>query len=297
MKKQLGSKIGSNIFDLALGLFMVFVLIVTIYPFYYTLVLSFNNGHDSAVGGVFFFPRMFTLKNYSYVFINNSLLDAVVVTVARTVIGAACSVLFTAMVAYGLSKQDLMFRRFYMLAGIITMYFGGGLIPFYFILRSLKLLNTFMVFIIPALFSFYNAVLFIAFYKGIPASLKESARIDGAGEAYTFFRIILPLSLPIIATIALFNGVGQWNSWFDSQFFTTSEKLKTLQLILYQIIALASGQEELRRKLGITNDNAVVTIESVRYATMIIAIGPIIFIYPFVQKYFMKGMMIGAIKG
>jgi ABC-type sugar transport system, permease component len=293
MKKNPGEKV----FDVFLVIMMGAVLLITLYPFYYCVILSFNNGHDTNLGGIYFLPRVFTLKNYEYVFVNNALFKAFFITVSRTVLGTFISVLFTALVSYGLSKKDLMFRKFYMVAGIITMYFNGGLIPLYFVLKYMGLINNFLVFIVPYMLSFYNVILFIAFYSGIPSSLKESARIDGAGEMYTFFRIILPLSKPIIATIALFNGIEQWNSWFDSQFFTTNPNLKTLQMILYQIIALAQGQEKLKRQLGMSNDNAYVTIESVRYATMIVAIGPIIFIYPFVQKYFMKGMMIGAIKG
>ncbi|MCD9024794.1 carbohydrate ABC transporter permease [Cohnella silvisoli] len=293
MKKSLGEKIA----DVLIYAVLIIILIVTLYPFYNSLVLSFNNGHDSNLGGVYFYPRMFTLENYRRAMDNNLMGGAMTVTVARTLIGAATSVLFTAAVAYGLSKQDLMFRRTYIVIGIITMYFSGGIIPFYFVLKYLGLLDTFMVFIIPSLLSFWNVILFMSFFRTIPAPLLESARIDGAHEVFIFARIVLPLSVPIIATIALMNGIGQWSSWFDSQFFTTNPHLKTLQLILYEIIALAAGQERLKQQLGITNDTASYTIESVRYATMMISIGPVILIYPFIQKYFAKGMLIGAVKG
>lgn len=293
MKKSRNEKTA----DVFIYLFMVFVIIITLYPFYYCLVLSLNNGHDSNMGGVYFFPRAFTLENYRVVFVGNLLVSAFLVTVARTIIGTVTSVLFTAMVAYGLSKEGLMFKKAYVIFGIITMYFSGGLIPFYFVLKYLGLINNFMVFIIPGMLSFFNVILFIAFYKSIPFSLNESARIDGANEGFIFFRIVFPLSMPIIATIGLFNGIGQWNSWFDSQFFTTSPKLKTLQLILYEIIALAQGQDRMRQQLGLTNDTAKSTIESVRYATMMVTIGPIIMVYPFIQKHFVKGIMIGSVKG
>ncbi|UVI27443.1 carbohydrate ABC transporter permease [Paenibacillus spongiae] len=293
MKKSLKEKSA----DTALYLFMILIIVITLYPFYYCLVMSFNNGHDSNRGGIYLFPRVFTLANYEVAFQNHQMGKALLVTTARTVVGTLSSVLFTAAVAYGLSKENLMFRKFYMIMGITTMYFSGGLIPFYFVLKSLSMLNTFMVFIIPNLFGFFNAILFIAFFKNIPASLKEAARIDGASEAFVFFRIVLRLSTPILATIALFNGIGQWNSWFDSQFFTTNPNLKTLQLILFETIALAAGQEKLKQQLGVTNESAAYTLESIRYATMMIAIGPIIAIYPFITKYFTKGIMLGAVKG
>lgn len=276
---------------------MAAVVVVTLYPFYYCLVLSFNNGNDSNLGGIYLFPREFTLINYQKAIEGDNMGQALLVTVGRTAIGTFTSVLFTAAVAYGLAKPDLMFRKFYMIMGIVTMYFSGGLIPFYFVLKYLGLIDQFAVFIVPSLLAFFNVILFIAFFKSIPDSLKESARIDGAGEAYIFFAIVLRLSGPILATIALFNGIAHWNSWFDSQFFTTDPGLKTLQLILYEIIALASGQEKLRLQFGITNQNAAYTIESIRYATMMIAIGPIILVYPFITKYFTKGIMLGAVKG
>lgn len=286
-----------SIADIILNFIMLLVIIITLYPFYYCLILSFNNGYDTYLGNLYFFPRMFTLANYKMVFVNQRIFTAFVITTSRTLIGTATSVFFTASVAYGLSKKDLMFRKTYMILGIITMYFNGGLIPFYFVLRDLNLLNSFAVFIIPSLFAFFNAILFMTFFRTIPESLRESARIDGASEAFIYLRIILPLSVPIIATIALFNGVGHWNAWFDSQFFTTDPKYRTLQLILKEIMAKASAQEELKRQMGISLDSNLYTVESIRYATMMVAIGPIIFIYPFLQRYFIKGIMIGSIKG
>jgi putative aldouronate transport system permease protein len=188
-----------------------------------------------------------------------------------------------------------MFRKAYSIAAIITMYFGGGIIPYYFLLRSLGLLNNFLVFIIPNLFSYFNALLFIANFKSIPPSLFESARIDGAGEMTIFARIVLPVSAPILATIALFNGVGHWNAWFDVAIYTQDPALKTLQCLLWEIINYANNIEELSRKMNIPESS--MTVEAVRYTTMVIAVVPITIVYPFLQRYFVKGMLIGAIKG
>lgn len=290
-------KIKFNIFDQFINFFMIIVVFITVYPFYYSLILSLNNGYDTYLGNLFLWPRAFTWANYEIVFINPNIVSAFIVTISRTVIGSIASVFFTASVAYGLSKKDLMFRKTYLSLGLITMYFSGGLIPFYFVLKELKLLNTFAVFIIPALLSFYYVILFISFFRTVPESLRESARIDGANEAFIYIRIVLPLCVPIIATIALFNGVGQWNSWFDAQFFTTDPKFRTLQLVLMQIIARTAGQLQLSAQLGIELANPKYTMESIRYATMMVAIGPIVFIYPFLQRYFIKGIMVGSLKG
>ena len=291
MKKRAGSMIADGV----IGLILIFVVLITLYPFWYCLILSLNDGYDSRLGGIYLIPRVFTSRNYQVVFDNPQLIRSFLVTTARTVVGAGTHVFFTAVVAYGLAKKDLMFRRVYMLMGIITMYFGGGLIPFYFVLRNLGLINKFAVFIIPSLFSVFNALLFIAYYRGIPDSLAESARIDGANEIVILIRLIFPISMPIVATIALFSGVGHWNAWFDSAFFTTSERLQTLQLVLWRVINMAANQEFLNQKLGAKETDF--TIEGVRYATMMVAVGPIIFVYPFLQKYFVKGMLIGSIKG
>lgn len=265
------------------------------FPFWYCVVQSFNEGLDARAGGVYFWPRKFTMENYYNVFVSGRIVNAFLITAARTVVGTVASVLFQAMVAYGLSKRDLMFRRTYVIIGIITMYFSGGLIPFYFLLQSLGLINNFLVFILPRLCAWFNILLFIANFRSIPDSLPESARIDGAGEYKILWRIIFPSSTAIIATIALFSGVWHWNEWFDSAVYTSSQSLKTLQTILLEIIQYANNMEEMRRRMNVPDSS--MTVEALRYTTMVIAILPITMVYPFLQRYFVKGMMIGAIKG
>ncbi len=284
----------SEVLGLALlYLGLALVAFLTLYPFYYCLVQSLNNGYDSRIGGVYWWPRDFTLENFEAVFQNEHIVTAFGVTIARTLLGTVLSVVFTALFAYGISK-NIMGRKFYSTMGLITMYFSGGLIPFYFLIKDLGLLDTFWVYIIPSLFSYYNALLFMANFRAIPSSIEEAALIDGANEFKTFFVIILPLSTPILATIALFNGVYHWNDWFTTAIYTTDPGLYTLPAILKDIINYASSMEELRSRMAITEGK--VTIEALRYATMMVAVIPITLAYPFLQKYFVKGMMVGAVK-
>jgi putative aldouronate transport system permease protein len=291
MKRKIIS--GENLFQLTICVIAGLVAFSMLYPFYYCLVQSFNNGYDSRIGGVYWFPRKFTLENYQAVFVNPNILQTFVTTTLRTVTGTVASVFFTAMFAYGLSKK-IHFRKFYSVFGLVTMYFGGGLIPYYLLIRSLGLIDNFLVYIIPSLLSFYNALLFMANYRAIPSSIEESALIDGARPFVIFVRIVLPLSTPILATIALFNGVGHWNDWFTTAIYTRSQWLNTLPVLLRDIINYASNQTEITQHL--VQNRHLVTVEAIRYATMMVAVLPITVSYPFLQKYFVKGMLMGAIK-
>jgi putative aldouronate transport system permease protein len=264
-----------------------------LYPFYYCLVQSFNDGYDARVGGIYWFPRKFTIENYKAVFINPNIFQTFVTTAARTVFGTITSVFFTAMFAYGISK-NIKFRKFYSIMGLLTMYFSAGLIPYYLLIRTLHLMDNFLVYIIPGLLSYYNALLFVANFKAIPASIEESAFIDGVRPFKIFLHIVLPLSTPILATIALFNGVGAWNDWFTTAVYTRSQWLNTIPVLLQDIINFANNQQEMAKYMVLERQQ--ITIEAIRYATMIVAVAPIIFSYPFLQKYFVKGMLMGAIK-
>ncbi len=273
------------------------VLLATLYPFYYCLINSFNIGTDAQKGGIYFFPRQFTLDNYKIVFEYNTLAQTFMMTVLRTILGTATGIFFTAMVAYGLSQKHLLFRKTYSILGIITMYFSGGLIPYYLLLNKIGLINNFLVYIIPALYSVFNALLFMAFFRDIPESLKESARLDGANDFYIFLKVILPVSKPVLATLALFVGVGHWNDWFAPAFFMTNEKMITLPVLLIRMVADTETQQKLNDAVTLSGGQMrSVTLEAVRFATMIIAVFPITLVYPFIQKYFVQGMMVGAIK-
>lgn len=276
----------------------VVVLLITVYPIYYCLINSFNEGADAMLGGIYLFPRKFTLENYEMVFKNDSLLWAFVMTVLRTVVGTAISILMMAMAAYALSRRKLLFRKFYMVFGIVTLYFSASVVHSYLLYRQMSLLNNFWVYILPNVFQFYYIILFISFFDSLPPALIESARIDGANEFVTLFKIVLPLSTPVIATVALFAGVWHWNDWFHPAFFITSEKLMTMPAILMRAMSLAEAQQTLQRFSSVaTAQQTTSTMESIRYAMLIVAVAPITLIYPFVQRFFVKGMMIGSVKG
>jgi len=277
---------------------MALILIVTLYPFWYIFAVSLNDGKDAARGGIYFIPRIFTLDNYKAVFQNKYIMNAFMVSGLRTLIGTVTHVFFTGMVAFAMSKSNLIGRKFYMMVGTITMFFGGGLIPYYLLIRDLGLRNNFLVYIIPAMFNFWDMVIMMTFYREIPAELSESADIDGAGDLRVFLSIILPLSKPILATMALFCGVYQWNDFFMAVLFIDKNELLPIQTILFKIIAETEAQSMLTR----TNLPDVVarrrlTSESIKLATMVVTTVPIICVYPFLQKYFVKGMLIGSVKG
>ncbi|MGB3926311.1 MAG: carbohydrate ABC transporter permease, partial [Caldicoprobacterales bacterium] len=218
--------------DYIVDIINYFVLIavgfITLYPFYYIVVCSFNDGIDLMSGGVYFWPRKFSLASYKQFIGDPDWVNAFFVSVVRTVIGTLFSVIVTCMFSYGLSRKKLMFRRFYILLVIITMYFSGGLIPFYVLLRNLGLLNTFWVYIIPGTVNTFFTITGINFFNSIPDSIIEAAHIDGAKEIQVFWRIVIPISLPFIATLSLFVAVGHWNSWLDSAYYVREKRLHTL---------------------------------------------------------------------
>jgi len=287
---------GATIGDKVIVLFMLILCFVTLYPVWYTIVISFNDSADALRGGIYWFPRKFSLESYRTVFMDKSIIRAFGVTVARTVIGTVTSVLFTAMVGYAFSKKHIMGNKIYMLLGTVTMFFGGGLIPYFILLKNIGLYDNFWVYIIPSLFNFYNMIIFMSFFRELPAGLEESAKLDGANDLVVFIRIIVPLSMPVIATIALFNGVWHWNDYFSGVMYTNNADLQPIQTFLYRIVASASASKAVvSLPAGVSAQQ--VSSQSVRLATMVVTTAPIICVYPFMQKYFVKGMMIGSIKG
>jgi len=275
---------------------MILICFITLYPVWYMVILSFNDSNDTMMGGIYLWPRKFTLDSYKMVFLDKAIVRAFTVTIFRTIIGTVCSVFFTSMVAYAFSKKYIAGNRFYLTAGTITMFFGGGLIPYFILLRSLGLYDTFMVYIIPGLFNFFNCIIFMTFFRELPAGLEESAKIDGANDFLIFLGIVLPLSMPIIATISLFNGVGHWNDYFAGVMFINDPDLQPIQTFLFRVIAGSSQTKSIvGMPAGVTAQ--AVNSQSVKLATMTVTTAPIICVYPFLQRYFVKGVMIGAIKG
>lgn len=287
--------VGDRLFDgINIGI-MLFICFVTIYPIWYVLVNSLNDGQDAMRGGIYWLPRIWSLDNYAAVFANPGIMTAMGVTIAKTVVGVAAHVFFTAMVAYAFSRRELIGRKIYMIMGTVTLFFGGGLIPTFLLIRDLGLLDKFAVYIIPALFSFFDLIIFLAFFRDIPEGLEEAAKIDGANDLSIFVRIIIPVSMPVVATIALFHGVYQWNDYFTGMIYINNTDLQPIQTFLYRVVAQSSSNQiAATAGAGITR---TVTSQSIKLATMVVTTLPIVFVYPFLQKYFVKGLMIGSIKG
>lgn len=274
---------------------LTLITLVTLYPFYYILINSFNNGMDSARGGVYLLPRMLTLENYASFFSSSKWVNALFVTVSRTVIGSFVSVFFTCFVAYGLSNKKLYFKRLYFTIIIIPMYFSGGLITRYILFRELNLLDKFGVYIIPAALNIFFMLIAVSFFRTIPDELIESASLDGAGQLKTFLAIIIPVSMPLIACMFLYVGVDHWNAWLDSAYFVRSDSLRTISYRMMEVINSSTLQQN--QQSSVYQSMGGLTSRSLQMASMMVATVPIMCIYPFLQKYFVKGIMLGAVKG
>ncbi len=276
-----------------LNVFIVLIVSVTIlFPVINIVALSFNDASDAMKGGIYIWPRIFTLENYKAVLQDKSIARALFISVSKTLIGTLTHVLFTAMVAYGMSNQNLRFRSIYVKIGIFAMFFSGGTIPYFLLIKNLGLYNSFWVYIIPAFFSFYDMIIIMNFFRDLPIALSESAQVEGAGHFYIFRKIYLPLSMPVLATIALFNGVDQWNEYMPAKLFVTNTKLWPLQMVLYQIIVKSQASQMI-----ISSTVKIHTsTRAVQLATMVITTAPIIIMYPLLQKYFISGMIVGAVK-
>lgn len=279
-------------FDYFLVAVFVLILIVTLYPFLNVLAISLNDATDTLKNINFIIPRKFTLSNYKYVFRETDILNPFILSVSKTVVGTIAGVVCTAMLAYVLSRRDFVCNKFFTLMFVITMYVGGGLIPDYLlIVRTLKLGNNFLVYILPGLIWVYNMILVRSYIDGLPLALQEAAKIDGANDFQIWYKVVMPLCMPVIATIALFYAVGQWNSFMDTYLY--AKKLPTLQYKLYEIMSQATMQLDTHTT---TNATQAVTPMAIRMAVTVVATVPIIVVYPFVQKYFVGGMTLGAVK-
>ena len=288
---------GEWVLDIVKIVFLAFVVVVTVYPFWNIFIISINDATDAIRGGLYFLPRKLSLSSYAEILGRSTFLASIKVSVARTLIGTPIAVLVTAMLAYPLSRKDLVGRKFWNLLFVFTMYFGGGLVPYYMVLKGIHMLNTFWVFIFPMMMSVYNMILIRSYIESMPDSLFEAAKIDGANDLVVFVKMVIPLSKPILMTVALFVAINQWNSWFDAYLYTSDQALKPMQSILVEILnqyqtGASTSQAMSNAKAGVT-----VTPDSIRMAATMVATLPIIMVYPFVQKYFVKGIMLGAVKG
>lgn len=296
MKRSIGEKV----FNVVNIIFMLLLCVVTLYPYLNQLAISFNEGLDAMSGGIYLLPRKFTFENYRAVFSNPDFLSATVISVLRVVIATflALTVVFSA--AYGLTRRNLPYKRAITLFLMIPAYITAGVIPIYMLYRYLHLINSFFVYIFPTAFSFYNMVIIRSFLQELPASIEESAAIDGANSMQTMIKIILPMSLPVLATVTLWVAVGAWNDWTTTLMYVTEKDLFPLQYLMMRLIKESEIAQQMAANaamLGATDDTVVqTTSESVKSATMMVSTLPIIAIYPFLQKYFIKGVVMGAVK-
>ncbi|EOS54362.1 MULTISPECIES: carbohydrate ABC transporter permease [Paenibacillus] len=292
-RKVLKRDLDSRIFDTVNATVLIIFTIVIVIPLWNVIVSSFSSGRALAEGGFVFWPKEFSLENYQAVFRDDTIWQSFLISVLKTVIGVVTHVFFCAMIGYGLSKNNVRGRKLYVTMGVITMFFSGGMIPTYLLIKSLGLLNSFWVYIIPALFSYYDVVILMNFFRNVPDSLEESAKIDGAGDWGIFLKIFIPLSMPAMATIALFNGVSQWNDFLTTKLYITDEYLYPLQMKLYEIIVQSQTQSMQNIAGSVVIET---TTKGVQLATIVITTLPIVVIYPLLQRYFISGMMLGAVK-
>ncbi|MCM3440221.1 carbohydrate ABC transporter permease [Metabacillus halosaccharovorans] len=297
--KLMDSTMKERVFDIINYIFLLIVMIVTLYPFLNVLAISLNESTDTVRGGIYAWPREFTLNNYLEIMKYDHLVTGFFNSVLRTVIGTILGVFAQAMVAFTLSRADFQGRKFVSTFLVLTMYFSGGLIPGYMLIRDLGLMNSFWVYILPGLVSAFNIIIIRSFMDGIPFSLQESAKMDGANDFTIFYRIILPLCKPVLATIALFVAVGQWNSWFDTYLYNSmNENLTTLQYELMKILDNTSmgGNVDANQMRPNEQQQNQVSPESIKMAITMVTVIPIMLVYPFVQRYFIQGMTLGAVK-
>jgi len=287
------TSVSGKIFDILNIIFLVFMACIMLYPFWHVLVGSVLPYEEAVKTRFNILPRKISFEAYEYVFSKNTILMSVAVSVFVTVIGTLYQLLITAIAAYPLTKQDLPGRTAIFLFIIFTMFFGGGLIPYYLLIKSLGMVNSLAVMIIPAALSTYNLIVLKTFFQNIPIDLEESAKIDGAGYMRVFFQIIIPLSVPALATIALFIAVGQWNNWYVPMLFLNDKGLWPLAMVLRDV--LINNNMELTRSGSFVSKEFMLG-DTIKNAIVMVSVIPIIIVYPFIQKHFVKGVMIGSIK-
>lgn len=288
------SKKNARIVEIVLRVIMGILSVLILFPFLYCIAYSLSDSVAVATTQITIFPVDFTLENYVNVFKQRNIFSSFGISIARTVIGAFYTLIITGLASYAISKKGLPGRRAISIFLLIPMYIAGGLIPTYVLMFRLGLYNNFWVYILPHGFWAFNMMLMRTYFDGLPAELEEAAKLDGAGDLRIFFKIIVPVSMPIISVIAMYSGVWQWNSWYDAQVYITKSSLKPLAAVLQQMIMSAFSSQ-----MSLAGGGAVVeqsSPEGIRMATLAITTLPIVIVYPFFQKYFVQGVMIGAVK-
>lgn len=284
----------NRVFDIVNILLITFVVILCLMPFIHIIAISLSSSRPIMAGLVSFFPREISFEAYTQVFSDMSMIRSLGFTIFLTILATVLSMAMTIAVAYSLSKKDLRGRKWFMMIIVITMFFSGGIIPDYILVRNLHLLDSVWALVLPGLISPFYMIILISFLNGIPKGLEEAAEIDGTTHIGTLFRIILPLSLPALATLSLFYAVGRWNGFQDALMYINNTDLYPLQLKLYQMIQ-NNQVSDLMQQEGLGMNKLMP--ESLKAASVIFTTLPILIVYPFLQRYFISGMMVGAVKG
>lgn len=298
MKKRDLKGVTFNVINTIVFLIITFICV---FPFYYIFINTISNNKLSSSGKILFYPRQIHFENYAEVLKLRGIGFAALISALRTILGTVLTLLGSSFLGYAFSKPEYWKRKLWYRFVIISMYFSAGLIPWFVTMKAIGMYDSFLAYILPSMISPFYVILFKTYVEQLPPSLEESVQIDGGGYAVRFFNIILPLSAPILATIAVFSSAGQWNAFLDTLFLVKSQKLYTLQYILYQYLNQANALAALMRTSQTTNTNIaamnLLTPTSVRMTISFVVVLPILFVYPFLQRYFVKGIMIGAIKG
>lgn len=296
--KAFNPTFSDRVFDICNYIFLTIVAIVTLYPFLNVLAISLNDSVDTVRGGIYLWPRQFTLENYQTIFRYEGLITGAKVTVLRTLVGTFLGLVSGSMLGYVISRVDFQGRRFMSVFLALTMYFSGGMVPVFILFRDLGLMNSFLVYVLPGMVSAFNVFIIRSFIDGLPISLQESAKLDGANDFTIYWRIILPLCKPVLATVALFLAVGQWNSWFDTYLYNGgAAHLTTLQFELMKVLqSTTSSASNVQGNQAMQELVQRVSPESIKMAITMVVTVPILLVYPFLQRYFVKGMTLGAVK-
>lgn len=294
MKKKMSTE--DLIFEVILIIFMIVFLLVTVYPLWNTLVVSFNDGYDALAHKIHFWPRQWSLDNYKKVLGDDELLTAAKNTVLKTVVGTVLSLVLNALLAYVISRKRFLFKKSVSIFWLVTMYVAGGFIPTFILFKWLHLINTFWVYVIPGAVSAFNMLVIRNYMNDIPDSLEESAEIDGAGYFTIFTKIISPLCKPVYATIALFVAVWQWNDWVTTKFYIIDVKKRSVLTVLQYKLMQLLDTTRIDNNPNPRSSGIQVTPTAVRCAATILTMLPIVCIYPFLQKYFVTGLTIGGVK-
>ena len=295
MKRSLGEKT-FNVINLII---MVLICIISVYPYLNQLAISLNDGRDAMAGNITIFPRKFTWENYETVFSNPAFLQAAKVSVLRVLCSTTLALLVTYAAAYGLTRKGLPYRKFLTLFLMLPGYIPVGTIPTYINISNMGLLYNFWVYILPGLFGFYNMIIIRSYLQELPPEMEESAKIDGANDLIIMFRIIFPMTLPVVACVALWLSVGAWNDWTSTLIYVTDPELHTLQYLMMRLVKEAETANQMSMQAAMSKGQTVPTVtgDTVKAATLIITTLPILMVYPFLQKYFIKGINLGAVKG